>query len=57
MPMENIINTANRDRKIKHLRRALLTMVEHDVDYMKINNLGDPEEQSRIIAARKALKQ
>jgi hypothetical protein len=57
MPMEHIIDTPNRDRKIKHLRRALLTMVEHDVDYMKINNLGDPEEQSRIIAARKALKQ
>jgi hypothetical protein len=42
--------------RIAHLEAALLLMVNHEVDYMDTNNLGDPEEQHRIKQARAALK-
>lgn len=37
------------------LRKALEAMVAEKCDYMKINNLGDPEEQHTIKMARRAL--
>jgi hypothetical protein len=42
--------------RIAELETALLLMVSHEVNYMDINNLGDPEEQHRIKQARAALK-
>jgi ABC-type Fe3+ transport system substrate-binding protein len=42
--------------RIAPLEAALLVMVNHEVDYMDNNNLGDPEEQHRIKQARAALK-
>jgi hypothetical protein len=39
------------------LRAALLQMVEEKCDYMRINNLGDPETQHTVKAARAALEQ
>jgi hypothetical protein len=45
-----------RDARIAELETALLLMVNHEVNYMDINNLGDPEEQHRIKQARAALK-
>lgn len=41
--------------RIAELEAALLVMVNHEVDYMNINNLGDPEEQHRVKQARAAL--
>lgn len=38
------------------LLAALEAMVEQECDYMKINKLGDPEEQHNIIVARAAIK-
>lgn len=35
----------------------LKRMVEHEVDYMTINRLGDPEKQQRIRQARDAIAQ
>ena len=53
----------NRDLRIEaleaenvRLRGALEAMVKQEVDYMTINNLGDPEQQHNIIRARAALK-
>lgn len=43
--------TAERDA----IREALQMMVDHDVDYARINNLGDPEKQHRIKISRDAL--
>ena len=42
--------------RIAELEAALLVMVNHEVNYMDINNLGNPEEQHRIKQARAALK-
>jgi hypothetical protein len=42
--------------RIAPLEAALLLMVNHEVNYMDNNNLGDPEEQHRIKQARAALK-
>lgn len=39
----------------KALREALQQMVEEKCDYMRINNLGDPEKQHTIKVARAAL--
>jgi hypothetical protein len=44
------------EARIAELEAALSVMVNHEVDYMGINNLGDPEEQHRIKQARAALK-
>lgn len=41
----------------RQLRAALIQMVEEKCDYMRINNLGDPETQHTVKAARAALKQ
>ena len=43
--------TAQRDE----LKLALLTFAEHECDYMRRNNLGDPELQQRVMVARAAL--
>jgi hypothetical protein len=40
----------------ERLREALKLMVDEKCDYMKINNLGDPEQQHTIKIARAALK-
>jgi hypothetical protein len=45
-----------KDARIAELEAALLLMVNHEVNYMDINSLGDPEEQHRIKQARAALK-
>lgn len=37
------------------LREALQAMVEEQCDYMRLNNLGDPEQQHNIKRARAAL--
>jgi hypothetical protein len=37
------------------LRSALIQIVEEKCDYMRINNLGDPETQHTVKAARAAL--
>jgi hypothetical protein len=37
------------------IREALEAMVEEKCDYMRINNLGDPETQHTVKAARAAL--
>jgi hypothetical protein len=42
--------------RIERLEAALREMVEEKRDYMRINNLGDPETQHSIIRARAALK-
>ena len=42
--------------RIAELETALLLMVNHEVNYMYLNNLGDPEAQHRIKQARAALK-
>tara|TARA_R110000796_G_scaffold39303_1_gene98130 strand:+ start:265 stop:465 length:201 start_codon:yes stop_codon:yes gene_type:complete len=42
--------------RIAELEAALLVMVNHEVNYMDNNNLGNPEEQHRIKQARAALK-
>lgn len=42
--------------EVKRLREALQNMVDAEVEYMKINNLGDPEKQHNIITARAALE-
>jgi len=42
--------------EIERLREALKLMVDEKCDYMKINNLGDPEQQHTIKTARAALK-
>lgn len=41
--------------EVERLRAALTMMVEHDVDYARLNNLGDPEKLHRIQVARAAL--
>lgn len=46
-----------RDRRIERLRAALIQMVDEKCDYMRINNLGDPETQHTVKAARAALAQ
>lgn len=40
---------------IKELKEALQVFVDHEVDYMTRNNLGDPEAQQRIKDARELL--
>jgi hypothetical protein len=45
------------EARIAELEAALSVMVNHEVDYMGINNLGEPEEQHRIKQARAALKE
>ena len=32
----------------RRLREALQAMVDHEVEYMTINNLGDPEKQHNV---------
>ena len=44
------------DARIAELEAALTVMVNHEVDYMLRNLLGDPEKQQRIIESRRALK-
>lgn len=39
----------------KDLLTALLMMVDEKADYMRINNLGDPEKQHTIKVARAAI--
>jgi hypothetical protein len=39
------------------LREALIQIVEEKCDYMRINNLGDPETQHTVKAARAALEE
>ena len=46
-----------KDNEIERLREALKLMVDEKCDYMKINNLGDPEQQHTIKTARAALKE
>jgi cell division protein FtsB len=41
--------------EIARLREALQMMVDAEVDYMRLNSLGDPEKQHRIKVARAAL--
>ena len=41
--------------KVKRLREALTGMVNEKAEYMRINNLGDPEAQHSIKVARAAL--
>jgi hypothetical protein len=41
--------------EIERLRAALIQIVEEKCDYMRINNLGDPETQHTVKAARAAL--
>jgi hypothetical protein len=41
--------------EIERLRAALFQLVEEKCDYMRINNLGDPETQHTVKAARAAL--
>ena len=50
--------TAHEELLASHerLRVVLETMVKNECDYMRINNLGDPEQQHEIIQAREALK-
>lgn len=40
---------------IEALVEALDVFVKHEVSYMTLNNLGDPEKQSRVRLARAAL--
>lgn len=47
---------AQQAARIEELEAALTAMVDEQVDYMTINNLGDPEKQHNIKWARKALK-
>jgi hypothetical protein len=42
-------------KRIEKLEAALRQMVEEKCDYMRINNLGDPETQHTVKAARAAL--
>ena len=50
--LEKLIDAADRERS---LRDALRQIMEEKIDYMRINNLGDPETQHTIKAARAAL--
>ena len=50
--LEKLIDAADRERI---LRDALRQIMEEKIDYMRINNLGDPETQHTIKAARAAL--
>jgi len=43
--------------EIEQLRAALTAMVDAEVDYMMINDLGDPEMQHNVKIARAALAQ
>jgi putative chitinase len=47
---------AETSTEIETLRTALIQMVDEKSEYMRINNLGDPETQHTIKAARAALK-
>ena len=51
-----LARTEAAERERDAARAALRMMVDHEVDYMTINNLGDPEKQHRIIVARRALE-
>ena len=41
--------------RVDRLAEALNTMIDQEVSYMKINNLGNPEEQHGVIFGREAL--
>lgn len=43
--------------KIERLQEALQMLVDEKCDYMKLNLLGDPEQQHTIKIARTALKE
>lgn len=42
-------------KRIAALEAALRVFVSHEVDYMRRNDLGDPEQQDRVKLAREAL--
>jgi len=44
------------ETRIAELETALRTMVDAEIDYMQINNLGDPYKQDRIVSALQALE-
>lgn len=41
--------------KIALLTDVLEAMIAHEVEYMTINHLGDPEKQHNVIRARAAI--
>ena len=43
------------EAEVKRLREALVELVDEYCDYMRLNNLGDPEKQHNIKLARQAL--
>lgn len=51
-PEAELIAVAMLMQSAPDLLEALEAMVAQECDYMKINNLGDPEEQHNIILAR-----
>jgi hypothetical protein len=44
------------NERIKVLEDIIKIFVQQEVDYMTLNNLGDPEQQQAIILARAALE-
>lgn len=49
--------TSAQSERIARLEEALRQFIEEKVDYMRINNLGDPEQTHTVKWGRKALEQ
>ena len=54
-PSDQVIGNAHLIASAPDMQEALEAMVEAECNYMRINNLGDPEEQHGVRRARAAL--
>ena len=50
------MNTRHTPEAVKGVVEALEGFIAHEIEYMTLNRLGDPEKQDRVIEARAALK-